>query len=95
MMKALATSLLAALALAAGAAHADNASFGDPDNVPFQGVYSARPEMPVPATGLRLLSQPSTGQASAKSVAGGDDTDDAGRTMLASGGDEDGRTQLA
>jgi hypothetical protein len=95
MMKALATSLLAALALTAGVAHADNASFGDSDNVPFQGIYSPRAAMPVPATGQTHLSQPSSVQACAKSVAGGDDTDDAGRTMLASGRDEDGRTQLA
>jgi hypothetical protein len=39
-MKTLATSLFISFALIGGAAHAaDNSSFGDPDNQPFQGVY--------------------------------------------------------
>jgi hypothetical protein len=105
-MKAIATSLFAALALAGGVAHADPSTFGDPDNVPFQGVYAPSAVVsatPGPLTGSELAgfiigSGPNDSAGSGLTIlVTGDGSDDGGQTLLAGGSDSDdaGQTLLA
>jgi len=88
-MKAIATSLFAALALAGGVAHADPSTFGDPDNVPFQGVYA--PPRAVVSVAPRLLA---TSDVTRFVIASGDGSDDDGQVLLADDGGSDDNGQI-
>jgi hypothetical protein len=106
-MRTIATSLFAALALAGSVAHVGSPTFGNPDNVPYQGVYA--PTAVAPAAALAAFATndeagpgaayrgSAHGDAGQSVLAAGGGSDDSTQTMLADGGgsDDAGQTMLA
>ncbi len=100
-MRAIATSLFAALALTGGVAYAASTTVGDPDPLPYQDV-GAPSVVSAAGAGMdqrRVLfaGGGNSDDGAATMLAGSDGPDDAGQTMLAgSGGSDDpSQTMLA